>query len=715
MITITNVLKNKYLPFLFAVPLFFTVHHYKGLVLDAVLYVTQYVYSIDPARFAGDPAFAFGNQDSLGFFSPIIGIFLELFGVSTGAFVYTILMQLAWIVVAVFFVKSLLRRIKESIWFLPVSILFPLFFAFGIEFAHIRFFQYVEICACSRSLSIVLGMAALIFLFNQKKILSLLLILVGTVIHPLTAGWCLPFWMFYFFPKTRIPVFVVSLIFPFSYLLHLGPLDILPADWLSRPLAFKPDYTDVSKLVMLLTFFVIQARTSLSTEVKRISVPLIYLSIISLYWDIWGGLGEHIFLYQVQPWRFVWLPSLVAAPLAICFAKDSLRKMIKGRNVTTRDMGVLVLVVSFFSPRNLFLISALAVLLMVKKAKVVSMKGWIATFASFLLAGFLVQQYLTWCLQGFPTFLGFNYIELHRIRDAFLFYQFVFSVAFAVHFIMHRKILPAAILFLFIFFSRFMLLPVLAMFLAFFPKEKKMQYCGGALIVFLLMLFDGLIDVDARRVTLVEGMPRIFPWICIASTMSLASIISVKKISYWGVAIWLVICSLMAVVNYNNYSAKWRDKEYQIDQYLHEPIFPQIKERGRMLFYVSGEFDVEPRLQFLTGSYLSASTLVTSIFNKENYIVGLKRSYLINQKKMNPSQKEKISCTSTLIKLADIDTLIDRTQFLCSINEITHLVTDKASLPFVKEDSAMVREDQKVFLYGCPPVEQDVYLQHEVP
>jgi len=701
MITITNVLKNRYLPFLFAVPLFFAVHHYKGIIHDAVLYVTQYVYSIDPARFSGDPAFAFGNQDSLGFFSPIFGIFLELFGVSTGAFVFTILMQLAWIVVAVFFIKSLLRRIKASICFLPVSILFPLVFAFGMEFAHTRFFQYVEVCACSRSLSIVLGMAALIFLFDQKKILSFLLILAGTMIHPLTAGWCLPFWMFYFFPKTRIPVFAASLIFPFSYLLHLGPLDVLPADWLSRPLAFKPDYTDVSKYVLLLTFFIVLARTSLSAEVKRISFSLILLVIISFYWDVWGGYGEHIFLYQVQPWRFVWLPSLIAVPLAICYAKDLLRKMIKGRNVTTHDLGMLVLVLSFFSPRNLILLSALAVLLMIKKAKVVSMKGWIVTFASFLLAGFLVQQYLTWCLQGFSSFLGFNYMELYRIRDAFLFYQFAFSVAFVVFFIMRRKYIPAAIMVLSIFLSRFMLLPVLSLFIAFFPKTNKVKYWGGTLIIIFLMLFDGLIDVEARRMTLVEGMCRSFPWICIASTMSLVSIISVKKFSYWGMAIWLIICSLMAVVNYNNYSAKWRDKEYQIDQYLHEPLFPQIKERGRMLFYVSGEFDVEPRLQFLTGSYLSASTLVTSIFNKENYMVGLKRSVLINQKNLNLLQTEKLSCTSALTKLADVDTLIDRVNFLCGINEISHLVSDRTPLPLVKEDSAMVGPDQKVFLYGC--------------
>ena len=715
MIAIINVLKNKYLPFLFAVPLFLSVYHYEGLVHDAVLYVTQYVYSIDPARFAYDPAFAFGNQDSLGFFSPFFGVFLELFGVSFGAFIYTILMQFAWIVVAVFCVKSLLRRINQSIWILPVTILLTVFFTHGMEFAHVHFFRYVETYACSRSLSVVLGMMGLVFLFNQKKFLSFLFILVGTVMHPITAGWCLPFWMFYFFPKTKTPVLIASLIFPFSYLLHLGPLDILPPDWLSRPLAFRPDYTDVSKLILLIVFFVIQARSSLNIEVKRISVPLIFLSFISFYWNVWGGYGEHIFLYQVQPWRFVWLPSLIAAPLGICCVKDVMRKMMKGNEVTTHDLSVLVLVLSFFSPRNLILVSALAVLLMIKKAKIISLKGWIVIFASFLLAGYLVQQYLTWCLQGFPSFLGFNYMELYRIRDAFLFYQFAFSVAFIVFFIVYRKYIPAGIMVLSIFLSQFMLLPVLSLFIAFFPKTNKIKYWGGILAIIPLMLFDGLIDVEVRRMTLIDGMCRSFPWICIASALSLASIASVKRISYWGMTSWLVVCSVIAVACYNNYSVKWQKKESRIDQYLHETIFPQVKERGKMLFYVSGEFEMEPRLQFLTGSYLTRSTLVGMILNKENYQVGLERSHLLYLKEKAPQLKKIYGFGEILSKLAVSDTLVDRVNFLCNMNEVTYLVTDQAPLPFVKEDSIKVRIDQEVFLYRCPSVEQDVYLQHEAP
>ena len=106
--TLINILKNKYLPFLFAVPLFFSANRYEGIIHDAILYITQYVYTIDPLRFWGDPAFEYGNQDSLGFFSPFFGIFLETFGVSKGSFIFTVLMQFLWIVASVFVIKSLL-------------------------------------------------------------------------------------------------------------------------------------------------------------------------------------------------------------------------------------------------------------------------------------------------------------------------------------------------------------------------------------------------------------------------------------------------------------------------------------------------------------------------------------------------------------------------------------------------------------------------------
>lgn len=697
-----NFLKNKYLPFLFAVPLFFSVNHYEGIIHDAILYVTQYIYSIDPLRFWKDPAFEFGNQDSLGFFSPILGAFLEWFGVSAGAFIFTVLMQFAWIVAAVFVVKTLLALIRQHLWVLPTSVLLIFFFANGVPFSRIYFFDYVSSYACSRSLSIVLGIGALSLIFNQKRWLSLIFVLMGTAVHPITAGWCLPFWMFYFFPKTKLPVLLVSLVFPFTLYLHMGPFDILSDDWLARPLAFKPEYEDVSRFVLLFAFWVGLAKSSVNKSVKKISVSLCVLMAICFYWHLWAGYGEHVFLYQVQPWRVVWLPSLVAVPLAICCLKDVVRKITKKEVVSTRDFGMVLFVISFFGPRNIVVVSVIAAILVLRKERNLKLIELVWSFAGILFAGYLVQQYLTWCLQGFPSFLGFDYMDLYRIRDSFLIYQFVFSVCFVVYFFKKRQFVPMALLIVSFVFSRLMLLPALSLYISFFPRNNKLRYCGGVVLIVLLVLFDGLIDVDARRLSILEVWPKNFLWMSFASIISLLLINPPRRISSIWVLVWFFLCSTIAVLNYNVHSLDWHKKESGLDQYLHGSIFSYVKERGKMLFLVSGEYETEPRLRFLTGSYLSRSSLVGSVFNKGHYRMALERSHLIYQKELNPQLDKFFVYSSIMQKVSDRDTLIDRVRFLCGINEINYLVTDRVLLPFAKEDSTMVNDSQKVFLYGCP-------------
>jgi hypothetical protein len=701
--TLVSILKNKYLPFLFALPLFFLGCRYNGIVVDAVLYVTQYVNSIDSSRFLGDPAFAFGNQGSLGFFAPILGVFLERLGVSVGAFVYTLLMQLAWIVAAVCMVKALLRLAWQRLWILPITILLLCVFAYGMAFSHLRWFYYVSNYACSRSLSMALGIAGMALAFGQKRAASLALILIGTVIHPLSAGWCLAFWMFYFFPITRIPVAVLSVIFPLSFLLHSGIFDIYPMDWLSRPLVFRSGYEEISRFVLMLVFWGSLVRSAVNWQVRNIAYSLGLVTFIAFYWDMWAGYGEHIFLYQVQPWRIFWLSSVVAVPMGFCSAKDSIRRLFKKGGITTHGLGVIILVVSFFSPINILFASLVALVLILRKNRDVSLRGLVVAFAIFLLGGYLVQQYQTWCLQGFPSVFGNDILTVGYVRDSFLVYHFFFVVGFAVFFVRKRRFVLASLLVLSVFLSRFMLLPVLPLFLYFFPRKSGRKYWGCVALVVLLILFDGLIDTDARRAFMLQVMPRAFFWVGIGALASLFAVYSAKWFSYKGIVLCLLVCSVAAVANYSNNSADWWEKESRLDYYLHHSLFPQVKDRGKILFYVSGPYVDEPRLQFMTGSYLTNSGHVGSIFYKEQHLVTVRRSHLLFLRDSVPESSKYYDFSEILGKIADVDTLVDRTSFLCGLDEISHLVTDKEALPFVKVDSAMVRGEQKVYLYACPP------------
>ena len=697
-----DVLKNRYLPFLFALPLFFCVYCYNGILLDAVLYVTQYINSIDPARFIGDPAFAFGNQDSLGFFSPIFGLFLESLGISVGAFVYTLMMQVAWIVTAVLMIKALLRLIGQRLWILPTTILFVVFLSNGMGFSHVLFFQYVSQYACSRSLSIALGIGALALLFNQKKLLSLLLILVGTAIHPITAGWCLPFWMFYFFPKTRILIFVFSLVFPFTIFLHMGRFDQFPSDWLSRPLSLCPDYEIVSKYALFFVFYAILFRLSRNAQVKRISISLCLLTVISFYWSVCGGLGEHIFLYQVQPWRAMWILSLVAIPLGVCTIKDCVRLIIKRGMATTHDLGMALLFVSFLTIGNILPIFIVAVILLLRKKTLLALKEFVIIFAVVLLSGYLVQQYQTWYLQGFRPFIGFDNQIVSHLIDSFLVYQLVFTIGFVVFFFKKKRFVLAGLLALSIFFSQFMLLPILPFFLFLFPRENQLKYWGGGVFIALLIIFDGVVDVEMRQPVMYGGLPSCFPWVCFATLLSFISIYLSKRVKYLVIAVWLVACSVVAVVNYVSTSANWLESKAVLDYYQHKVLFPQVRERGKMLFVVSGPYMAEPRLRFLTGSYFYHSVMVGDLFNRNHYRTALERSHLLYQKKREPQSDIFYDFEITLNKLNVVDSLIDRFSFLCEAKETNYLVSDRGDLPFIVEDRSIVPDNRQVYLYRCP-------------
>ena len=366
--SVVKLLKNKYAPFFFAVSLFFISYRYSGIVVDAILYLIQYAHYIDPSRFVGDPSFEFGNQDSLGFFTPILGLFIKPLGANLGMMVYTVTMQFLWIIAAVFMLESLMRLTCNRLWTLPITILFVFCFSNGMPIEVVRFFHFVECYACSRSLSIVAGIAALAALFRNKRWMSLAFILFGTLVHPLTAGWCLPLWFFYFFPKTRWPIAIFSLLFPLTFLLHTGPLDVFPEDWLRKPLVFRPTYVIIGRYVALLSFFgFVVKKFSRNEMVLRISSALALVLAIALYWDCWGGYGEHVLLFQVQPWRALWLGSIVAVPLFLCFLKDTLLYVYRHKKVSEPYSVLFLIGVNLLAPQSFILVSLSPLILLRKK------------------------------------------------------------------------------------------------------------------------------------------------------------------------------------------------------------------------------------------------------------------------------------------------------------------------------------------------------------
>lgn len=696
-------LKNKYLSFFGAIPLFFCCHQYNGIISDAILYVTQYLNTVDPLRFTYDPAFEFGNQDSLGLFSPISKLFLGTMGVDNGAFIFTLLINFLWIVTAYILVKNYLKLIKNRLWLLPSILLIAVVFANAMPFSQVLFFKYVECYYCSRMLSLVLGFLGLAFIFADKKIWSMFVILIGTAIHPITAGWCLPFWLLYFFPKTRIPIVVLSAIVPFSFLFHYGPFDFYPKDWLSRPLEYFPSYLLLGRYFVLIVFFwIVVKRFSRDEKVKKISAVVLTIFLIAFYWHLWGGCGEHIFLYQVQTWRAAWIPSILAIPLYVVFVKDSIKRYRREKSLTTYDCALALIGVNMIAPQNVFIVSALSAILLMLPPKKIGLKFLGAVFIAAWFAFLFVQQYHIMVMQGtIDPFLGYDYVMLRRLKESLLFCQLPFVAYFVACFVRERKYAAAFPLIVYCFASRFVLLPFLAFYLVFIPSKNKGRFWLGFALSLVVVLCEGMGDVDLRCFNFFEGIPSKIVCVVFFTFLMAACFCLLKRIRIVVAGIFLLTCCVYACLSYDTRTAERKINEKSLNKYVEQSIFPKVKDRGHILFYVDGFYKEEPKIQFLTGCYYTKTGYVGEVFYKDQYKEVVRRDKLLLGKDTLAYMTERARHMGILDKLSSSDTLIDKTRFLCSKKEISHLVTHHADFPFAKEDSTVIFDGQKVFLYGC--------------
>ena len=704
-INMCNVLKNKYIPFVLAIPLFFCVHCYRGIILDAILYLLQYISTFDPLRFLNDPAFAFGNQGSYGVFSPILGFFIESLGVGTGMKTLCWLSHLGWAISAVLLVKAFCKYSLNKLYLIPILVLFIFCTADGMPHTRVFFFKLVENYTCSRAFSIVFGFIGIAALLQNKRKSSLLSFLIGTLIHPLTAGWGLPLWLMFFYPKMRVPLIVFSALFPLLAFLHIGKFDFYPLDWLDRPLALKPS-TDmfIRNCVWFVFYGVLVPCFFQMSPLAKLGRAIFLVSLVAFYWNLWGGFGEHIFLYQVQTWRAEWIPSVFS--FLFCFVMIvQLLKNLRKKHFDSLVFSKFLAVVALMSPVCLLLPTLVAVWLVRKKQiHFDAIKCLFICLAYFVIAGFWVQQYVIWCMEGQFAFLGFDYHYLYRLRDSLLLYQAIFALICIVLLIRQKQYLGIIPLVALFFFPQYQLLPLVTL-VCFFAKSRKVLVAAVA----MLTIFDCMFNTNYRETSLLNSLPSsLFRNVGFA----LLIFIFLKLMAlFWNRTYFrfVPIVSLFFILGGYAY-AHWDGRgdlrikeETKLQKYLKQTIFPQEKDRGRILFYVNGLFISEPRLQFLSGAYLSETSHVGELFFEGHFKEVKKRENMLYYKEYRGiSHDESVFAGFVLNKMSSRDTLIDRTKFLCEINEIDNLISSKEELPFTKKDSVFYDKKQWIYLYGCP-------------
>lgn len=712
--------------FLLAIPFFFAVNRYNGIIIDGPLYVLQVINSMFPERFVGDIAFAYGNQDSFSLFTPLYRFFILQFGVEAGSRILCFFLQtgfaFAWaFCIKVFWekcIKGVFPSIRTMYLFGTVSnmlnsIYFPIMlcllcmgmYAFGTPLSQTEFLRFVEGYAVSRLPSIAFGIAGIAFLIAGKKYASFILFLMGSLMHPLMAGWGLPMWMFVYYPKSIRFIVAGSILLPLTIFADKIPFAGYPEGWLTRPFNFAPTYDDIAKFISFIAFFGICAKHLQNADVRNISRAVAIIVSIALYWWMWGGLAHHIFLYQVQCFRIEWICMVLIVPFFMLMLLNRYQHYCIKHIFSTHDFALIAFAIALFLPMHLLEFATLGTVLFLRRERSLSSRIPQIVFLLTSLLALCYQTYLRLGLEGMPLIILRNLSDAYRIADTLIMAECILAVIVAIHMVRKRRFVLFVALIMICIFPSFQLLPLFVCYAWMQPNLNRKK-------VFVLLLIagvEGILNYDIRisRVAYPGPLALVFAlWVTFVISLAISRLISHSSFAR---AIPLILFSFgTAAYAYANWDSRPEEmilSEKQIDDFVNKDIFENegIVDRGRVFYHVNGFAACMPRLQFLNGGYYDENSLTGALFFEGQYRDGNHRRNMLLLKRDDGTQSDYASYRNFANGiLSKRDSLMDRVEFLCRENEITHFVTDLDGLTQSPLKSFYLNVLQKkVFLYSC--------------
>lgn len=695
-------LEKKALVYLFGIVFFFAFSHYSGYVLDAALYLLQAVNYLHPERFVNDVPFMFGNQDSFSIYSPVVANFFGLFNVDFGGRLLTLCLQFFWGVGAICFIEKWCDYFDCRKWSLPVFVVFLLAMMTKRYGCGAWTFPIVEPILMARFFSEIFAFFALAFIFHKNKYISLLFFVGSALIHPLMCGWGLPLWLFFHYPRTRIPIAVVSLLFPLTAFLHIGKFDFYPNDWLVKPYSLAPDWKDFLVYSGYLLFWMTMYRQLNDSKVSKFSISMFAVLSIAFYFQYVGAFAGHIFLYQVQPYRVQWMCAVAVVPTFAFFIKEN---FVEQSNNTLKIYACVALGLCTIAQINwlVVLITLSGIIYSsIGKREVAGLDfrwkrllfyvGFVVSVSSVCIENFVEM--------GLQQAVGSSYwaIKLMNVPEYIAPIKSVFLLALTMICVIERKWWFSVAIALSFCNSKFQILPIASILLYLTPDFRS----SIKQIVIAATIALSFAEI-------LEPLEKSALWsVCFIAALFPISYLVVRFLKTGNTVKWTVwvITFLTVFVAWDIHSWDAREdfealNERQMESFLNEPIFPQVKDRGKLLFVVDNEGPLQSRFNFLTGAYGDASIYVGDIFYKEQYLESNRRRIALLTGDTKPVSLEGYENKVHLV-YTNLDTLHKRVRYLCSIGDITHLATDYSNMNFVKVDSSYLDVKRKfVYLYQC--------------
>lgn len=699
---IDGILKSRFFLYFIGFAFFFLLIHYYGFFSDASLYLLQVIHFLDPSRFENDVPYMFGNQDSFSIFSPLISVFFKLFGVNFGGIIATLIGQLMWCFASLLFFERWIRKYVGKEFVLPVYMAFMVIFCAKQCYCGYIGFYFIEPLLVARFFSLSFIFLGLAFFLSNRKIIPLFFFFVASLFHPLMGGWGLALWAFFHFPQIRIPVAIVALLAPLSGFLHIGKLDFYPADWLDRPLEYTPSLENSVNFAVLVAFWFSMWKKIGNAIVSKFSLNMLVVVVIALYLQYIGAWTEHILLYQVQPFRVWWIALMPALAVFFVYVKErfdsnaslevcdgsivliAMAMFTNYQNPIVLGIPILLLLVCFRSAKKMYLNSLLAKFIFGAGFIVVASEMALNNFIHYSLGEGMGLLSLAIKIINMPMYIEplRMFLLLVMLIASLSLRKFWLAIAFGLAFCNNHLVL----------------LPLFAVVFGFF--ENHSTYVKKILLILTISI--SFIELVGSADANVE----IGGWFIIATIAFVSTLVALYEkcsLKMYAVLVSLfVVCLLLwDVAVWDNRSIERIDDEKQMDAFLYNPLFPQIKNRGQLLVVENQEFPLLSRFKFLSGNYGDETIYVGEVFYKGQFHEAKhrKRALFYGDTTIQgaPNYREAIE-----MLYSRPDTLLSRVRYLCGIGEVSNLASDYMDLPLQKVDSVYLEVKKKhVYLYSC--------------
>lgn len=653
---------------------FLCAYHFDGFEQDSILYTLQAINRIFPGRFIDDPAFMFGNQDAFSIFSPFYAIFIRFLPIDCAALLFTLFMHCGVAASFAWLTHKWTCRFHLPQLALPITLFFFAAYAYG-EFRNDIWdtIKAIEAFPVARTFSLCFGFWGLAHLFDRNKWISPTIFLAGSLIHPLTAGWGLPLWLLFHYPKTRLPIVALSALLPATILIGKVPWAAYTPDWVYIGWDMEGIIPLVQNLALNLLFLILSAvYFAQGKALKKFAVAQSFVAGIAIYWFIVSVFSHHIFLFQVQTFRILWLCQVTAVFIQFFgVAHLYATKLRKGKPLGIWDKVFFAFTLVYWIDSPFVIVAgAVAAILFATRNKAYFGKVQITLICSWLAVTAFSAYWIV-------------FLHMQHLPELYQSYQTFIQELFAA----------AAALALTVYFAC--------------PKWRMVVIAGMIFCATEILWGNQIFPKQNFSLSFVLGVT--------AYGMIEQALLSRSKmgrvVPCAALAMMLTIC---AGVNYDHRDSGQKEREHTMNQFVKVPPFPYIEKRGRILYSVKDYAGKLPRIHFLSGAYYDEQYEVGSIFFKGHKDVSQAREKMVflgsqptdaEWKKLK-WQVRKFLASEYLFKK---DSLVSRVRHLCGEQEITHLVTDMHDLPFTKDDSLTLwYKDEQIYLHSCESVMKNI-------